>query len=61
MREILNGMIDMHVHNGPSNAKRLFNTGAFCIEADKAGYKAFITKESLFPINDDGNRSQFST
>jgi hypothetical protein len=49
MREILQGCIDMHCHNGPSNVKRLFDTGAFAIEADKAGFKAFITKDHYFP------------
>lgn len=49
MRELLNGIIDMHVHNGPSNAKRLFDTGEFCREADSAGYRAFITKDHYFP------------
>jgi hypothetical protein len=39
----------MHCHNGPSNVGRLFDTGAFAIEADKAGYKAFITKDHYFP------------
>ena len=49
MKEILNGIIDMHVHNGPSTALRKYNTAEFCIEADKAGYKAFITKDHYFP------------
>ena len=49
MREILNGIIDMHVHNGPSTAPRKYNTAEFCLEADKAGYKAFITKDHYFP------------
>ena len=49
MKEILNGIIDMHVHNGPSTAARKYNTAEFCIEADKAGYKAFITKDHYFP------------
>jgi hypothetical protein len=49
MRELLQGFIDMHCHNGPSNVNRLFDTGAFAIEADKAGYKAFITKDHYFP------------
>lgn len=39
----------MHVHNGPSNVKRLYNTGEFAIEADKVGYRAFITKGHYFP------------
>lgn len=49
MREILQGYIDMHVHNGPSNVKRLYNTGEFAIEADKVGCRAFITKDHYFP------------
>ncbi len=49
MREILRGYIDMHVHNGPSNVKRLYNTGEFAIEADKVGCRAFITKDHYFP------------
>lgn len=49
MREILQGYIDMHVHNGPSNVNRLFNTGEFALEADKVGCRAFITKDHYFP------------
>jgi hypothetical protein len=49
MREILKGIVDMHVHNGPSTAARKYNTAEFCLEADKAGYKAFITKDHYFP------------
>jgi len=49
MREILQGFIDMHCHNGPSNVNRLFDTGQFAVEADKAGYRAFITKDHYFP------------
>lgn len=49
MRELLEGYIDMHVHNGPSNVDRLFNTGEFALEADKVGCRAFITKDHYFP------------
>ena len=49
MREILQGYVDMHVHNGPSNVNRLFNTGEFALEADKVGCFAFITKDHYFP------------
>lgn len=49
MREILQGYIDMHVHNGPSNVRRLFDTGEFAMEADKVGCRAFITKDHYFP------------
>lgn len=49
MRDLLEGYIDMHVHNGPSNVDRLFNTGEFAIEADQVGCRAFITKDHYFP------------
>ena len=49
MREIMQGYIDMHVHNGPSNVNRKFDTGGFALEADKAGCRAFITKDHYFP------------
>lgn len=49
MRELLEGYIDMHVHNGPSNVPRLFNTGEFAVEADKAGCRGFITKDHYYP------------
>ncbi len=49
MRDLLEGYVDIHVHNGPSNVQRLFNTGEFAIEADKVGCRAFITKDHYFP------------
>lgn len=49
MKDILNGIVDMHVHNGPSAVKRKYNTAEFCIQADKAGYKAFINKDHYYP------------
>ena len=49
VKELLDGYIDMHVHNGPSNVPRLFNTGEFAVEADKVGCRAFITKDHYYP------------
>lgn len=49
MREILQGAIDMHVHAGPSVAKREVDAGEMLKEAVQHGYKAFVVKDHYFP------------
>jgi hypothetical protein len=46
---ILNGLVDMHVHAGPSVAKRSFDAYEMLLEADAAGYKAFVVKDHYIP------------
>ena len=49
MREILKGIIDMHVHAGPSVAVRDFDAIEMLQEAVQAGYRGFLIKDHYFP------------
>lgn len=49
MYEILNGAIDLHVHAGPSVARREVDAGDMLKEAVKYGYRAFVVKDHYFP------------
>jgi hypothetical protein len=49
MREILQGIIDLHVHAGPSVAKREVDAGDMLKESVEAGYRAFVIKDHYFP------------
>ena len=49
MREILNGAIDLHVHAGPSVAKREVDAAEMLKEAVSYGYRAFVVKDHYFP------------
>jgi N-acetylglucosamine-6-phosphate deacetylase len=48
MRELLNGVIDVHVHGSPSVAPRM-ETWEFLEEMDRAGYRAVGLKEHFMP------------
>ena len=48
-RDILKGFIDMHVHAGPSAAKRKVDAYEMLQKADAAGYRAFLVKDHYFP------------
>jgi hypothetical protein len=48
-RTILNGVIDIHVHPGPSVSKRALDTAEMLWEAQAAGYRAFIAKDHYIP------------
>lgn len=48
MRELLNGVIDIHVHGSPSVAPRV-ETWGFLREMDEAGYRAMCLKEHFIP------------
>ena len=48
MRELLKGLIDMHLHGSPSIAPRV-ETWDFLREMDEAGYKAVCIKEHFIP------------
>lgn len=49
MREILKGVIDMHVHAGPSVAIREVDAAEMLFEALQVGYKGFVIKDHYFP------------
>ena len=39
----MKGTIDIHVHAGPSVAKRKVDSGEMLLNAQAAGYRAFVT------------------
>lgn len=45
----MKGAIDIHVHAGPSVAKRKVDSAEMLLTAQAAGYRAFITKDHYFP------------
>ena len=45
----MKGIIDIHVHAGPSVAKRKVDSGEMLLNAQAAGYRAFVTKDHYFP------------
>ncbi len=50
MREgFLNGVIDMHLHAGPSVANRYVDGAEMMYLAKRAGYRAFVIKDHYFP------------
>ena len=42
-------VIDIHVHAGPSVAKRKLDAGDMLIKSQEAGYKAFVSKDHYSP------------
>ncbi|ETA80898.1 DUF6282 family protein [Youngiibacter fragilis] len=48
-REILQGVIDIHVHAGPSVANRAVDAAEMLKEAEAAGYAGFLVKDHYFP------------
>lgn len=48
-REILKGLIDIHVHAGPSVANRELDAADMLKEAEAAGYRGFLVKDHYFP------------
>lgn len=49
MKEILKGVIDLHVHAGPSVAKREVDAAEMLKEAVEHGYRGFLIKDHYFP------------
>lgn len=49
MHAILKGAIDLHVHAGPSVAKREVDAAEMLQEAVQYGYAAFVVKDHYFP------------
>lgn len=48
-RSILQGVYDVHVHTGPSTAKRSVDVVEMLREASEAGYAGFVTKDHYYP------------
>lgn len=48
-RKVLEGVYDVHVHAGPSNAKRKVDVLEMYYEAKAAGYKGFVVKDHYIP------------
>ncbi len=48
-RDILKGIIDLHVHAGPSVANRAVDAADMLKEAVVAGYRGFLVKDHYFP------------
>ena len=48
-RSILNGIYDLHIHTGPSVAKRLLDAGEMMKNAQAAGYKGYLVKDHYAP------------
>lgn len=48
-RDILKGIIDIHVHAGPSIANRAVDAAEMLKEAQEAGYAGFLVKDHYFP------------
>lgn len=47
--ELLKGVIDIHVHAGPSVANRELDAADMLKEAEAAGYRGFLVKDHYFP------------
>ena len=45
----MENVVDIHVHAGPSVAKRRVDSGDMLIDAEEKGYSAFVTKDHYFP------------
>lgn len=48
-KEILNGIVDLHVHAGPSVANRALDAAEMLLDAQEAGYRAVVIKDHYFP------------
>lgn len=48
-RDILKGILDIHVHAGPSVANRELDAADMLKEAAVAGYRGFLVKDHYFP------------
>lgn len=48
-RDILKGIVDIHVHAGPSVANRAVDAADMLKEAIAAGYRGFLVKDHYFP------------
>lgn len=48
-RDILKGVVDMHLHPGPSLARRALDAAEMLAEAEEVGYRAFVIKDHYLP------------
>ena len=48
-RSILKGVYDLHIHTGPSVAKRLLDAGEMMKNAQAAGYRGYLVKDHYAP------------
>ncbi|NLB90823.1 MAG: hypothetical protein GX786_06360 [Clostridiales bacterium] len=48
-KEILQGIVDVHVHAGPSVANRELDAADMLLDAQEAGYRAVVIKDHYFP------------
>lgn len=48
-KSILKGIVDLHIHAGPSVAKRSVDAAEALKEAEDAGYRAIVIKDHYFP------------
>ena len=48
-RDILKGILDIHVHAGPSVANREVDAADMLKQAVAAGYRGFLVKDHYFP------------
>lgn len=49
MNSILNGVVDLHIHAGPSVAERSVDVAEMLALAEEHQYKAFVVKDHYFP------------
>lgn len=49
MQEILKGIVDIHIHAGPSVANREVDAAEMLQEAIQYGFRAFVVKDHYFP------------
>ena len=49
MRDILKGVLDLHIHAGPSIAKRELDAADMLRDATAAGYRAILIKDHYLP------------
>ena len=47
--ELLKGVVDIHIHAGPSTAQRSVDAAEMLKLAEAAGYEAFVVKDHYFP------------
>lgn len=45
----MKNVVDIHVHAGPSVAKRRVDAGDMLLDAQKIGYRGFVSKDHYFP------------
>ncbi|WP_130861323.1 DUF6282 family protein [Bacilliculturomica massiliensis] len=48
-KQILDGLIDLHIHAGPSVMPREVDAAEMLREAEEAGYRAFVVKDHFAP------------